>query len=780
MKKYSAPAILFFGLALATGAIWFAQTSTSAQNSSRIPINAPIDTPTAPLRVAPPIWPPRPMPPFPPLPPIDVMRQVELQFVSQRAVVDINAQTARTKLTQVFKNPTSRTIEGTYLFPLPTGAAVTGFAMTVNGKRVAAEILDSDKARGIYEGIVSKLRDPAILEFADRNTLRARIFPIATGAEQTMEIEYSQSLSTSNNAWKYGLPQRLPIGGAPQKSSIEVRIRPRQNARGVYSPSHQIENKIDGDALRVTGEWTNDQTSNANEARDFTLYGTQSQNGVGVNVWTQNVAGEDAYFMLLAAPDPNLNATEIAAKDVVFCFDTSGSMSGEKIEQARRALLNLLGNLNALDRFNIVTFSSDVNPFRDGLVNANAANIGAAKTFAQNIKAVGGTNIDEALQTSLKMLSSSTRSAASSTERAQQLVFMTDGQPTVGETDIDTILKNARDQNLAPSIKTDKPGVWTKDILQPKARLFAFGVGFDVNTKLLDALGEENGGASDYVLPNENIETVVGSLYSKIAFPAMSNLNLNWNGANVYDVYPKTLPALFKGNTTVVFGRIKNATSSTRVDLSGVVNGKSVTINGQIAGDKTDDNDSIPRLWATRKVGFLLDDSRRKGVAPVGEVREEIIALSKKFGIVTPLTAALITEDEAPRPTPPFWRDDAIGGTTGGISRNAPRSQADNTFGTSSGESAVRAAKSTTRMKSSTRLEASVDVKNVAGKTFVLKNDVWMDTLFDVQKKLQTENVKFASPRYFELARNAQVAKWLSVGQRVIIVLNNRVIKVEP
>ena len=644
--------------------------------------------------------------------------------------------------------------------------------MTVNGKRVAAEILDSDKARGIYEGIVSKLRDPAILEFADRNTLRARIFPIAAGAEQTMEIEYSQSLSSSNNAWKYSLPQRLPIGGAPQKSSVEIRVRPRQNVRGVYSPSHQIESKIDGDALRVTGEWTTDKT----EARDFTLYGTQSQNGVGVNVWTQNVAGEDAYFMLMAAPDPNLNATEIAAKDVVFCFDTSGSMSGEKIEQARRALLNLLGNLNASDRFNIVTFSSDVNPFRDGLVNATAANIGAAKTFANNIKAVGGTNIDEALQTSLKMLSSSTRSAtANSPERAQQLVFMTDGQPTVGETDIDTILKNARDKNLVPNTQNDKPGVWTKDILLPRARLFAFGVGFDVNTKLLDALGEENGGASDYVLPNENIETVVGSLYQKIAFPAMSNLSLNWNGANVYDVYPKTLPALFKGNTTVVFGRLKNATSSTRVTLSGVVNNKTVTINGQISAGE---NESVPRLWATRKVGFLLDDSRRKGVAPVGEVREEIIALSRKFGIVTPLTAALITEDESPRliSRPEFLhRSD-----NRNYIENGARSASDSAFGASSGESAVLAAKSTTRMKSSTRVESNNDVKSVEGKTFLLKNGVWTDTLFDAKKNLKSENVKFASPRYFELARNAQFAKWLSVGQRVIVVIENRIVVVQP
>jgi Ca-activated chloride channel family protein len=119
---------------------------------------------------------------------------------------------------------------------------------------------------------------------------------------------------------------------------------------------------------------------------------------------THRSSDEDGYFMLLAAPDATIAPQEIAAKDVVFVFDTSGSMAGEKIEQARKALLNLLGNLNPNDRFNIVTFSSDVRTFRDGLTPVSTQNVEAARAFANEIKAVGGTNINDALEEALKMM----------------------------------------------------------------------------------------------------------------------------------------------------------------------------------------------------------------------------------------------------------------------------------------------------------------------------------------------------------------------------------------
>ena len=727
--------------------------------------------------------PPRPidgriMPPFPiPRPwPTPSATQTALQLVSQRAQVEISGAAAKTRLFQTFRNPTASTIEGTYLFPLPAGAAISDFAMTVGGKRVAAEILEADKARGIYEDIVRRWRDPALLEFVDRNTIRARIFPIPAGAEQKVEIEYSQPLTSDGGAFRYTLPGRLPVSGAAQNETVDIRVLDAQSVRNVYSPSHAIENRTDKSGLHISGEW-----KQSDDARDFVLYLTQSTNRVGVNLVTQKVSGEDGYFMMLAAPDPTLQAREIAAKDVVFTFDTSGSMEGQKIEQARKALLSLLGNLNANDRFNIVTFSSDVRTFRPELVASSTGNIQAARQFVQEIKAVGGTDIDEALQTSLKMFKPVS-------DHPQQLVFMTDGQPTVGETDVETILKNAHRENNDTRLLNA-----TREAVEAyrKARVFVFGVGFDVNTKLLDELAEENRGASDYVAPQEDIEAKVGSLYSKIAFPVLSNTQVDWGGADVYDVYPRQLPDLFKGSQVVVFGRYKGQ-SSTRIRLVGTSNGQAQNIlsSGNFASSSSD-NDLLPRLWATRKIGFLLDDARRKGVAPNEEVRAEVIALSKKFGIVSPLTAALITEDESPRPVPlssSRWRNQPMaGGGFGGAMRDDARaaSSLPQSFGATSGEGAVRAAKATAGMRATDRLEAQPDDAKktrrfVEGKTFVLQNGVWTDFAFDAKKSLPTQSLKFASSEYFVLARDAKTAKWLSVGKRVLVVIGNRVVRVEP
>ncbi|HEX8833699.1 MAG TPA: VIT domain-containing protein, partial [Abditibacteriaceae bacterium] len=679
-----------------------------------------------------------------------------------------------------------RTIEGTYVFPLPEGAAVSGFAMTVGGKRVEAEILEGDKARQIYTDIVQKMRDPGILEYIDRGLIRARIFPIAARAEQKVELEYSESLKPESGSFRFSLPLRLPVGGTASRAGVDIRITSPDGIRAVYSPTHEIETKRDGNTARITAEFTSPNSSSTELPvgarrplpspvpvarggldRDFVLYYTADKGRVGVNVITQKVAGEDGYFMLLAAPDPAIADKEIAEKDVVFVCDTSGSMSGEKIEQARRALQTLIGNLNPRDRFNIVTFSSDTRSFRDGLTTADKPALDAARDWIREIKAVGGTNINEALVESLKQSPYS--------ERARQIVFLTDGQPTVGETKIDDILKNVRESNTA----TD-PLARNTTTLQ-RARLFVFGVGYDVNTRLLDTLATENSGSSDYVLPQEDIEQKVGSLYQKIAFPVWSNPRLDWGNTGVYDVYPKKLPDLFRGSQTVVFGRFKG-NAKTRVQLLGTSRGEAVRVANDVdfAGNNSSNN-TLPRLWAMRKVGYLMDDAQRARRAIDPEVKDEIIKLSKKYGIVTPFTAGLITED-----TPP-----SVGALPGnGAWRSAPQSMSDAdgagiTRGSAgpapvAGRAAVEAAKARGSLRDAERVHNDVDLRYIEGKSFVLRNGIWTDTDYDAAKTPRREKIKFASTQYFTLLKDNRMAKWLSLGERIIVVLPDKVIEIEP
>jgi Ca-activated chloride channel family protein len=741
--------------------------SVRAQTDDRDHPRVIVDVFDPPHRI-PPIW-PRPIP-------SPILNQ-ELQIVLETANVEINGATAKTRLTQVFQNTTGRRVEGTYVFPLPEGAAISGFAMTVNGKRMEAEILEGDKAREIYAGIVAKLRDPAILEFIDRNLIQAKIFPIAPGAQQTMELEYSEALRPEANAFRYVVPLRLPLGGNAQQASVDIKITSPDGIKAVYSPTHDVEVKRDGDTARVTGAWgkaeprpiaTDSDASTRRTSgsdRDFVLYYTTAKSKVGVNLITHKEAGEDGYFMMLVAPDPQIAQREIAAKDVVFVFDTSGSMQGEKIEQARKALLNLISNLNPDDRFNIVTFSSDTRTFRDGLVAADKSTLDAAREWIGKIKAVGGTNINDALIESLKMMKNE--------GRTQQIIFMTDGQPTVGETDVAQILKNIF---IANTIGMERlPGPEISQKVDKKARLFVFGVGYDVNTRLLDTLAADNRGSSDYVLPSEDIEQKVGSLYNKIAYPVLSNPRVDWNGMKVFDVYPKTLPDLFKGTQTVVFGRYEGA-SMAHPQLIGLMNGREERVTGQ--GDFSDGgklNDVIPRLWATRKIGTLLDEARLQNRTVDAEVKDEIIKLSKKFGIVTPFTAGLIADDEArvlpPQRVPLDAADPRAAFGIGGMVAD-------------SGASAVYASKARREMKEAQTVQSALpqsqNVRNIEGKTFVLKDGVWTDATFDAAKNTKIETVKFASPEYFALLKDARVAKWLSVGERVLVVLDGRAIKVEP
>jgi len=775
--------------------------------------------------IEPEIWPPRPPRPLPPRPALNQ----ELQLVSQAATVEITGAVARTKIAQTFQNVTNQTIEGTYVFPLPEGAAVSGFAMNVNGKRTEAEILSGDKAREIYTGIVQKMRDPAILEFIDRNLIRARIFPIPPRAEQKVELEYSESLRADSGSFRYVVPLRLPVGGSARSASVDVKINSPSGIRAVYSPTHNVEVRRDGNTARVSGEFgrrsteplrpIDDSARSADRGgsdRDFVLYYTTANEKVGVNLITHRTGAEDGYFMLLAAPDSAVAQKEIGAKDAIFVFDTSGSMSGEKIDQARKALLTLLGSLNPNDRFNIITFSSDVRTFREGLAPANKDTIEAAREFVRDIKAVGGTNINDALLEATKMLKPE--------GRPQQIVFMTDGQPTVGETDITQILKNVR----AANAKGDRPADTRADgktgegePLDTKARLFVFGVGFDVNTRLLDTLAEDNRGASDYVLPQEDIEQKVGSLYSKIAYPVLSSPRVDWGGMKVYDVYPKRLPDLFRGMQTVVFGRYAG-NNKARVQLIGSNLGHEERISGQ--GDFADEgrlNDMLPRLWAMRKVGYLVDDARRTGRLVDNEVKDEIIKLSKRYGIVTPFTAGLITEDERPalQPAPMvLGRMDNLGGgrrrgagTAGGFGgrfggaaesgalagppgpagpMGAAGPPADFSIGggapdlayslPSSGERAVKAARENKLIKEDAKAKDSENIRYIDGKSFFLKDGVWIDGAFDEQKSPKVVTVKFASPEYFELLKDKAVTKWLSVGDRVILVLKDKTVKIEP
>ncbi|MBI3947596.1 MAG: VWA domain-containing protein, partial [Armatimonadetes bacterium] len=570
-----------------------------------------------------------------PLP--DVPRPPNLAVRYHHVDVTIRNGVATTHIDQVFHNDFGRELEGTYIFPLPEDAAVSDFTMWLDGKPLTGRMLAKDEARRIYESYVRKRIDPALLEYVGRGMFQARVFPIPARGDKRIELSYSQVVPFDAGLYAYRYPLNTERFSSRPLEEVSVRVAIESPAplKAIYSPTHEVDVQRKGET-RATASY---EQKGVKPDKDFHLYFGVSEKDFGLNllactpeVTEKAKGGADGFFLLMLAPKTGLEESRKLAKDITFVLDTSGSMAGEKIEQARDALKFALGNLNPGDRFNLIPFSGDVEPFRPELVPATPAAIKAARAFVEEIQARGGTNINDALLAAL-------RQQAPRPGAPAMVVFLTDGLPTVGVTDVKQILANVEKARVG------------------ETRLFVFGVGDDVNTHLLDRLSGGNGGVSEYVRPGEDLEVKVSSFYTKIATPVLANLELDYGGAEAYDVYPKRLPDLFAGSQVLVFGRYRHS-GRFDVTLKGSVGGnlRRFTYPADFVGEERGSG-FIPRLWATRKVGTLLDEIRLHGQNK--ELVDEVTRLGLEYGIVTPYTSSLVEEDVR-----------LDGGATGGFRRS--------------------------------------------------------------------------------------------------------------
>jgi Ca-activated chloride channel family protein len=673
-----------------------------------------------------------------PVPPPHVVEVVpDLVVKYHRVRVTIKDQVAQTDIDQVFLNDSPYELEGTYIFPLPEEAAISDFAMFVDGRRLSGEMLDKDEARRIYESIVRRRRDPALLEYIGRNAFRASIYPIPAHDEKRVQLSYSQVLLAEQSLIHYVYPLNTErFSSRPlEEVVITVDLRSRVPIKAIYSPSHEI-------VIERTSETSARVSFEANDVRpdtDFELYYSISEDDVGLNLLSYKERGEDGFFLLLIAPKMEADERAVVAKDVIFVLDTSGSMEGQKLRQAQDAVEFVLDHLHQEDRFNIVSFNTGVRTYASRLRPASERR--EARRFVRGLSAGGGTNIDRALLEALDMAKG---------ERPQFIVFLTDGLPTEGVTDLQRIIANV-----------DRAA--TEDV-----RLFTFGVGYDVNTILLDTISQDHRGASAYVEPGQSIEEEVAAFYTKISTPLLSDLQLRVSGVVVEDMYPYPLPDLFAGSQLLVAGRYRSG-GRARVTLEGTVNSEDrdfsypgVEFNAQGG------QDFIPRLWATRKIGHMLKEIRLHGENK--ELVDSIVSLSVRYGIMTPYTSFLVDE-----------RQEIL--TDAGRKRVAESSPLAAPMAMpSSGEQAVSDSQAQREL-----LEADVgggseaaEIKLVANKAFIVRDDVWTDTTYDPQK-MRATRLQFGSPAYFRLlAEHPQWGKYLAVGERVIVVLDGAAYQVEP
>lgn len=701
---------------------------------------------------------------------------------SEQVNISIDDARAETSVEQVFVNRSGAPVEGTYLFPMAEDAAVHRLSMWMNGREVQGELLDADKARHIYQSIVSAMRDPALLQYVGRGLFQAKVFPIPPGGECRIKLSFTQAIQRDGGLGRYRFP--LANIGAPtqpvERLAVRAEIRSARPLTHVFSPSHSCSIDRRGEKEAVVGF----ERTGAPADADFHLYFGGGDQEFGLALLTHRVPGEDGFFMARISPASGASSEDVLPKNICFVLDTSGSMADDnKIGQAKKALKFCVTNLGAEERFQIVTFSTEVRAFREEWCAADEDGKTAARAYIDRLNAVGGTDIDGALSKAIAMRPPSCRCAPGAPEHRLHkhwannpylIVFITDGEPTVGVTDPQQILARAQKANTGQS-----------------ARIHVLGVGYQVNAKLLDRLADENGGARDYVTPSEDLELKLSSFYTKLASPVLTALRIAVKGVTVDGVYPVQLPDLFKGGELVVYGRYASRGSEESfVELTGTRRGEPVTYRYDASFPAEHGcNEFLPRLWAVQKIGYLLDQIRLHG--DNRELRDEVVRLSTRYGIMTPYTSFLVQEDQrmaradgrpAAAPLPPTVNH------VFGRQRQA-LDEAKKGFTAAAGEAAIRSSLAARDMQAPGSWGADLELarmvdfagregnrrvmQHVGARTFYQDGARWVDSLYD--GKTKPEQLTAYSEEYFRLAaRRPEIAQYLSQGDQVLVVLDGK------
>ncbi len=737
-------------------------------------------------------------------------------MLNHKVTIAIEDQVAVTHVEQTFRNHTDRPLEATYVFPLPKGASLDHFSMWVDGKEVKGEIIEAAKAREVYTEIVRRTQDPGLLEYLGNNLAQLKAFPIAAHGDQKVALSFQNIAANENGTVEYIYPLKTDgrATATLEDFSITATIKSQHGVANVYSPTHGITLKRTNDK-EVTVNFDQNQ---AVFDKDFQLFYATGDKDVGLTILTHRpIAAEDGYFTMLLTPKVEIPKEYVVPRDMVLVLDTSGSMRGVKMEQARKALKYCLDHLGPTDRFALINFSTTVNKYRGALLDSTPEQVGEAKKWVEKLQATGGTAINDAMATALAY-------RGEDAGRSFNVVFFTDGQPTIGETDTDKILKNIAAKNTA------------------NTRIFTLGVGDDVNATFLDAIADDTRALVTYVRPAEDIEDKIAGLYTKISNPVLTNLKITaTNDISFSEIFPTSLPDLFHGGQLVVMGRFSGKGPSA-IKLEGLIGTEKKEFAYDVTfPDKTnDDRAFVEELWARRKVGFMLDQIRANGQKP--ELVTEVTALAKKYGITTPYTSYLIVPGGAvpvagaktpdgkpnvqfnapapPAPPPalaprpgrllPQTVEDFVkrnqqkpgdlevnrgrfadmdlqkGGdetSAAGQARKAARemkADCDAAFGylQNKDQNAVQAGKlgvdlscQTACLRNQTRLDQAA-VKCVCGRTCLEFGGVWIDEGFDA--KMATVTVKAQSDAYFKLLqRQPTIKDVLTLGNHLVWVAPN-------
>ena len=548
------------------------------------------------------------------------VRHVPIRTTRLDVQVTVADGVATTTLSQRLRNEAGPAqAEAIWILPLPEGAAADGFEMTVGGVKMESEVLGADHARGVYEDIVRRRRDPGLLEYVGRGCLRARVFPIPRGEEITVGVTFRHVLPREDDLVRWSFPvAEVGVGGAPPDQVVlDFTVQSTKEIKNAFSSLAAVDVVRKSDhLLRASYEGSGHGLAE----EELELFYGLSDSEFGLHLMTHRAEdAEEGTFLMLLAPKRTWNAEEVQAREITFVVDTSGSMALRKLQQAKESLRYFLNSLNPGDRFNVVPFSTEARPFFPRPVDATVEHLSEALQRVRTLEAVGGTNIADALRAGLE-------ASEDRGERVPLVVFLTDGLPTVGKKEPAELLALVEKHNEA------------------EARVFVLGVGADVNTVLLDSVAANTRGSRNYVGDREDIERKAGGLLRKLSHPVLSDLELSVEGLEVTRLVPGTLADLFAGEQLEIVGRYRGA-GPRAIRLRGRFQGveREYVFEGSFAEPGTSRDAFLEALWAQRRVGLLLDEIRRNG--ELEELVDEVTRLGETHDLVTPYTSHLILED---------------------------------------------------------------------------------------------------------------------------------------
>ena len=658
---------------------------------------------------------------------------------------------AVTRVEQEFHNPHDVLVQGRYLFPVPPEAVLSRFQAVVDGRRPRVIRQGGDATNGALYPIITQRRDPTLLQYADWETL-AFDLSLPPGGSRRMTLEYEELLLPVGGLYRYRylLSTERYTSQPLQEVSLTVDLRSSSGLSTLYSSTHAVTTELLGPG-RARLSW---QAADTIPTEDFELFFAPTQGGFGGGLLTGQLGGQD-HFLFVFSPEAEPRQSSYLPKDIVFVMDRSGSMAGEKIEQAKRGLHFILDQLGEEDRFSIVCFNDQRSVLDHDLLAVGEQPLRDSHHFVDAMTADGWTDLETALQAGLNILARSEER-----EAARMVVFLTDGLPTAGITDEPLIARLVAEAN---------------ELLE--ARLHVFGVGYDVNTHLLDRLAADNDGTVTYVQPGEDLESALTGFYRRIAHPLLTDVRVEFEGLVTSDLYPQTLPDLFEGSTLLLAGRYEATGQDVSVRVRGWAGGRERQMTYTFNLDDMGDRDFVPRLWATRRIGELLDRVRVRGEseALVSEIRR----LGMAYGLVTPYTTFIIegqAEGAASAENMSLYGEADLNWATGQTTiqarvQNQAYQQAEQAY-LAVGANVVNSGQRSLAQVGSQNLDLALLQEEAVPQGPITRE--WIERNIRVDQA-----VEFGSPEYFELAKDPEARLFLQTGRNVLFAHRGQVISVQ-